>query len=137
MDRTKTWYKELKKPTWAPPSWVFGPVWSVLYLIIAVSYGFVAFEAYKGALPVSLLMLFAANLVVNFLFSPLQFGLRNLVLATIDILLVLGTLMWALIAVHAYFPWVSYVNIPYLLWVSFASILQCTITFMNRDKWST
>ncbi|MEO5646141.1 MAG: TspO/MBR family protein [Candidatus Paceibacterota bacterium] len=136
-DKTKEWYRALRKPSWAPPSWIFGPVWTVLYLIIAISYGFVAYESYKGIVPVSILVVFVANLVFNFLYTPLQFGLRNLVLATIDILLVLGTLIAALIMIHPYFSWVSLVNIPYLLWVSFATVLQCTITFKNRDKWTT
>ena len=133
-DRSKEWYRELRKPSWAPPSWIFGPVWSILYVIIAISYGFVAYQAYSGIVPVWLLVLFALNLIFNFLYSPIQFGLRNLVLATVDIIFVLGSLAIALISVYAYSPWVLFVNIPYLAWVSFATILQCTIMLMNRDK---
>jgi tryptophan-rich sensory protein len=78
---------------------------------------------------------FALNLVFNFAFTPLQFGLQNNLLAAIDILLVLGTLVWALYAVWHAVPelhWVVYVNLPYLLWVSFATVLQITITIMNK-----
>lgn len=135
MDRTKTWYKQLKKPPFAPPSWIFGPVWTVLYIIIAISFGYTAYSAYQGAIPLALLTPFALNLVSNFAYTPIQFGLRNLLLASVDILLVLGTLIVALSQIHAYIPWVTYVNIPYLLWVSFATILQLSITLMNRDKW--
>jgi translocator protein len=78
------------------------------------------------------------NLVFNFAFTPLQFGLQNNLLAAIDILLVLGTLIWAMIAIWKLAPqsfsdvgWVFYVNIPYLVWVSFATILQLTITYLN------
>jgi benzodiazapine receptor len=135
MNRTKTWYSELRKPFFAPPSGVFGPVWSVLYLIIAVSFGYTAYESYLGIVPSSVVLLLVLNLIFNFLYTPLQFGLRNLVLATVDILLVLLTLILSLNSVYAYIPWVTYVNIPYLFWVTFATALQVSITLMNRNKW--
>jgi len=78
---------------------------------------------------------FALNLIFNFAFTPLQFGLKNNLLAAVDILLVLGTLIWALAALWYAAPalrWVVYVNTPYLLWVSFATVLQLTITYLNR-----
>ena len=125
------WYQTLIKPTWAPPSWILGPVWSVLYLIIAVSFGYVAYLYTKGEIPLWVLLPFVLNLIFNFAFTPLQFGLKNNLLASIDIILVLGTLIWALYAIYSYVPWVTYVNIPYLAWVSFASVLQLTITYLN------
>jgi len=128
---TYTWYQTLIKPTWAPPSWVFGPVWSVLYAIIAISYGYVGYLYFKGVIPFMVLLPFILNLVFNLAFTPLQFGLQNNILAAIDILLVLGTMIWAGVAIYPYVPWVAYVNIPYLLWVSFASCLQLTITYLN------
>ena len=128
---TATWYQTLIKPTWAPPSWVFGPVWSVLYTIIAISFGYVAYRYITGQIPFLVLLPFLLNLVFNFAFSPIQFGLQNNLLAAVDILLVLGTLVWALLAIHPFAPWVAYVNIPYLAWVSFATVLQLTITYLN------
>ena len=125
------WYQTLIKPAWAPPSWVFGPVWSVLYTIIAISFGYVGYRYVTGQLPFIVVLPFLLNLVFNFAFSPIQFGLQNNLLAAVDILLVLGTLVWALGAIHAYAPWVAYVNIPYLAWVSFATVLQLTITYLN------
>jgi len=74
---------------------------------------------------------FILNLLFNFAFTPIQFGLKNNLLATIDILLVLTTLIWALYAIYHYVPWVSYINLPYLAWVCFASVLQLTITYLN------
>jgi tryptophan-rich sensory protein len=62
----------------------------------------------------------------------LQFGLRNNLLASIDIILILITLIWAMIAIWPYLRWVTYISIPYLLWVSFATILQVSITYLNR-----
>ncbi len=125
------WYAELSKPLWAPEAWLFGPVWAVLYVIIAVSFGYVLVQYLRGSLPVQVLVPFVLNLLFNLLFSPVQFGLENLELATLVIVLVLGTLIWAQVAIWRYARWVVLVNIPYLLWVSFATVLQVTIMVMN------
>lgn len=127
-----SWYSQLVKPSWSPPAWLFGPVWTVLYMIIAVSYGAVFYLVYKGKLPRHVAWPFALNLVFNFAFTPLQFGLRNNILAAIDILLILGTIIWSFRAVLPHRRWVALVNIPYLLWVSFATVLQLTITWLNH-----
>lgn len=129
--QTYSWYQNLIKPTWAPPSWIFGPVWSFLYLIIFVSFGKVFLMAYNKQIPFIVVLPFILNLIFNFLFSPIQFQLQNNLLASIDILLILSTLVWALVAIYPYAKWVSFINIPYLLWVSFATILQITITILN------
>lgn len=128
-------YAELIKPTWAPPSWLFGPVWTVLYAIIAVSFGAVFYKAFTKEIPWIVALPFALNLVFNFAFTPIQFGLKNNFLASLDILLVVGTLIWALYTVWHSVPelrWVVYANIPYLLWGTFATCLQLTITYLNR-----
>jgi len=75
---------------------------------------------------------FILNLFFNFAFTPLQFGVKNNVLAAIDILLVLGTLIWLMIAIYPHNKWITYIQIPYLLWVSFATVLQLTITYLNK-----
>jgi len=75
---------------------------------------------------------FILNLIFNFAFTPLQFGLKNNLLAAIDILLVWGTLLWLMVAIYPHARWITYIQIPYLLWVSFASILQLTITYLNK-----
>ena len=130
-----TQYAELIKPFWSPPSWLFGPVWTVLYAIIAVSFGTVFYKTFTKQIPWIVALPFALNLIFNFAFTPLQFGLKNNLLAAIDILLVLGTLVWALYAIWNASPelrFVVYANIPYLLWVSFATVLQLTITYLNK-----
>jgi len=126
------WYLQLIKPFWAPPGWVFGPVWTILYAIIAVSFGYVAVMAFRKQISLLILLPFVLNLIFNLSFTPIQFGLQNNMLAAIDILLVLGTLLWALIVIYPHAAWVSFVNIPHLLWVSFATVLQLTITYFNR-----
>ena len=134
MDSTSSaaWYAQLIKPFFAPPASVFGPVWTVLYLIIAVSFGYVLLQALKRRHPFSVLLPFLLNLVFNLAYTPIQFGLKNNALASVDILLVLGTLVWALLAVWPRARWVALVNIPYLLWVAFATVLQLSITWLNR-----
>jgi tryptophan-rich sensory protein len=132
---TYTWYSQLIKPTWAPPSWIFGPVWSVLYMIIFFSFGTVFYKAFTKEIPWIVALPFILNLIFNFTFTPIQFGLKNNLLASIDILLILITLIWALCAIWYASPtlrWVVYINIPYLLWVTFATGLQLTITYLNR-----
>lgn len=132
---TYNWYSQLIRPTWSPPSWLFGPVWSVLYAIIAFTFGTVFYKTFTGKLPWIVALPFALNLLFNFAFTPIQFGLKNNLLAAVDILLVLATLIWALYAVwhaSAELRFVVYANIPYLAWVTFATSLQLTITYLNR-----
>ena len=125
------WYNQLIKPEWAPPSLLFGPVWTVLYIIIAITFLVVFWNCYKKNIPKKVAIPFVLNLIFNFAFTPLQFGLQNNVLALIDILLVLATLIWLIKAIWPYKKWIAYANIPYLLWVSFATVLQITITYLN------
>lgn len=131
MNPSPLWYQTLIKPTWAPPSWIFGPVWTLLYIIIAGSYGYVAYLFFTKKIPFIVLLPFILNLIFNLAFSPLQFTLQNNVLAMVDIFLVIGTLIWALVVIYPYVSWVTYVNIPYLVWVCFATTVQVAITVLN------
>lgn len=126
-----SWYSELTKPSWSPPAWIFGPVWSFLYVLIAISFGKVFLMAWQRRIPFIVALPFILNLVFNFSFTYLQFGLKNNFLAAADILLVLGTLIWAMIAIYPHGKWITYIQIPYLLWVAFATILQLTIAYLN------
>ncbi|HOD93542.1 MAG TPA: tryptophan-rich sensory protein [Clostridia bacterium] len=126
------WYMQLKKPLWSPPSKIFGPVWSILYLGIIVSFGYSAYMLMRSQISWIVFLPFILNIVFNILFTPLQFRLRSNILALLDILLVLSTLIWLMLTIFPYKPWIAYINIPYLLWVSFATILQASITWLNR-----
>ncbi len=128
---TPQWYATLIKPTWAPPASVFGPIWTVLYAIIAISFGYVFYKVWQGVIPVWVVIPFVLNLFFNFIFTPIQFGLQSNILAAIDITLVLATLLWAMFVIFPYLPWVVYANIPYLVWVVIATTLQFTITYLN------
>jgi len=132
---TYNWYSQLLRPSFAPPSWLFGPVWSVLYAIIVVSFGTVFYKAFTKQIPWIVALPFALNLLFNLVFIPIQFGLKNNLIASFDILLFLVTLVWALYAIWNFSPdfrWIVYVNIPYLLWGMFATCVQLAITYLNR-----
>lgn len=88
--------------------------------------------AYKKKIRPKIALPFILNLIFNLAFTPIQFGLKNNLLAAADILLVLATLIWAIVAIRPRIKWVAYLQIPYLLWVSFATVLQLTVTYLNR-----
>ena len=126
------WYAQLAKPFFAPPASVFGPVWTVLYVVIAISFGYVLLQYLKRRLPLAVLLPFVVNLLANLAYTPIQFGLKNNALASVDIVLVLGSLIWAMVVIWQRARWVALVNLPYLLWVMFATVLQLSITWLNR-----
>lgn len=131
---TYVWYSQLIKPFWAPPRWIFSPVWTALYLIIIISFSLIFYKVIVKKIHKQILFPLVLNLVFNLLFTPIQFGLRNNLLALFDILLVLSTLLWTFICIFKNEKkerWFVYVNIPYLLWVSFATLLQFSITVLN------
>ncbi|MDD5152219.1 MAG: tryptophan-rich sensory protein [Flavobacterium sp.] len=128
-----TWYPTLVKPSFNPPNWIFAPVWSMLYVMMGVAAGLVwnridfDKEVIKKAL-----ILFAIQLALNALWSYLFFGLKNPMLAGIEIVL-----LWLMIF-ETYTQFVKinkiagYLFIPYLLWVSFAMVLNGSIWWLNR-----
>jgi tryptophan-rich sensory protein len=126
----ENWYATLAKPSWNPPNWVFGPVWSVLYFCMAIAAWLVwRRNGLVGAREP--LALFAVQLALNTLWSCLFFGLHNPGLAFAEILL-----LWAAIAATMVTFWRRSVSagilfMPYLAWVSFATVLNFTIWRMN------
>ena len=130
-DSTQEWYALLEKPWFAPPAGVFGPVWSVLYVLIIISFGFVFLNVIRKRWPAKIAVPFAINLVANLLYTPFQFGLRNNVLALLDILIILVTIAWMVREVWPRARWIAWMQLPYALWVVFACILQMSITWLN------
>ncbi len=126
------WYDSLAKPAWTPPGSVIGTIWTVLYPIIIVTYGWVFYRMVRGEIPWSVAVPVVINIVANVAFTPIQFGMRNLPLATIDIIIVLVTIVWSMIAIWPYSRVASLALSPYLLWVSIATTAQVAITWMNR-----
>lgn len=129
--RPGSWYARLEKPSWNPPDWVFGPVWTVLYVAIGVS-GWLVWRRLgwvEGGLP---LALWTVQLVLNGLWSVIFFGLRRPGLALLEM-----AALWAAVAATiAVFmpirPFAAWLLVPYLAWVSFAFVLNLAIVRLNR-----
>ena len=126
------WYNSLWKPSWTPAPQTIGTIWQILYPVILGTFGYVFTQAFRGRIPAAVAIPFAINLVANVIFTPIQFGLRNLDLAALDILVVWGSLVWLMVAVWPHFRWVAVAQVPYLAWVSIATVLQLSITWNNR-----
>ncbi|MEX0916556.1 MAG: TspO/MBR family protein [Candidatus Spechtbacterales bacterium] len=127
----REWYGSLEKPFFAPPEWLFGTAWGLIYPLIGIAFVYSLVLFRKKKVPGSFIGIFVANIVANLAFTPLLLGTLNNVVGTISILAVLGTL--ALLQWHA---WrmakpVFWLLIPYLAWGSFATVLQLTITMLN------
>jgi len=110
---------------------VFGVVWSVLYPVIFLTFGFVAVRVLQGQMPAALLLPIGLNLAANFAFAPIQFGMRDLALASADILLVLATTAWSIVVIWPHAPVAAVALVPYLVWVGIATVLQLSITWLN------
>jgi translocator protein len=128
------WYNSLAKPGWTPAPATIGLIWNILYPIIFVTFVFVLVQALRAKLSWMVALPFVINLVTNLIFTPILFGMRNLPLAAADILIVLATIVWMLIAVWPHYRWVALAQTPYLVWVSIATVLQLSITAMNWGR---
>ena len=128
------WYNSLEKPSWTPELATVGTIWQIIYPIILVTFGFVFVQAIRKKVPWIVALPFGINLVANLIFTPIQFGLRNLPLAAIDIVIVWVTIIWMMVAIWKHYKWVAVAQVPYFVWVSIASVLQLSITFWNWGK---
>lgn len=126
----KTWYLAIDKPAWNPPSWVFGPVWVTLYLLMGVA-AFFIWEQRDLPLAKSALWLYGIQLVLNAFWSILFFGLKNPGLAFAEIVILLVFILATTVLFWRIKPWVGALMIPYIAWVSFATYLNYTIWQLN------
>jgi translocator protein len=129
-----TWYNGLTKPSWTPAPSTIGLIWNILYPIIALSFGFVFVQAIRRKIGWKVALPFAINIVANLAFTPIEFGLRSLTLASLDILVVWSTIIWMVRAVWPHYRWVAVAQLPYFVWVSIAMALQLSITWMNWGR---
>ncbi len=127
----ETFYQTIVLPSFAPPSWLFGPVWTFLYVLIFISFGWTLLKIIQKEFSPKLCIPFGINLITNFIWTPLFFRIQNFDLALLDIFLVLGSIIWIMIIMWNKARWVSFIQIPYFLWVSFASVLMIGIWWMN------
>lgn len=125
------WYDSLAKPAWTPAPSTIGLIWQILYPIIIVTFVFVFVQAFRKKVSWLVAVPFSVNLVANLIFMPILAGLRNLPLASLDILIVWGTILWLMLVVWRHYRWVAVAQVPYFAWVSIATVLQLSITWMN------
>ena len=129
----KTWFLTIEKPFFNPPAWLFAPVWTVLYIMMGIAFGLIWSSDFKDKKVVkSAMIIFGIQLALNALWSILFFGLCNPLLAFIEILL-----LWLFIfeTIKVFKPidgLASKLLYPYLAWVSFATILNASIWWLNR-----
>lgn len=126
-----TWYNSLNKPSWTPSPETIGTVWTILYPIIIIVNFIVIKMLINKQISFIVALPFLINLLANLIFTPIQFGLRNLDLALLDILIVLITIIWSMLAIWPHKKVLALAFIPYLIWVVIASSLQAYITFKN------
>jgi benzodiazapine receptor len=131
-DSITTWYPTLKKPVFNPPNWIFAPVWTLLYIMMGIAAGLIWTSDAEEKTVKKALGFFAIQFGLNALWSHLFFGLHNPLLALVEILL-----LWLMILeTYNQFKKIdklaSYLLIPYLAWVSFATILNASIWWLNR-----
>jgi tryptophan-rich sensory protein len=130
VEGVKDWYFTINKPAFTPPNELFGPVWTVLYILMGISLFRIS------DLPASkernaALSIFGIQLLLNFLWSILFFKFHFICLALVDIVLLWGMIFSMILRFRKLDTWASYFQIPYLLWVSFASILNISILYLN------
>lgn len=124
------WYAQLAKPKWTPPDWVFGPVWTVLYLCMAVAVWLVWRQDGISAAKVPL-SLFAVQLLLNSLWSLVFFGFQRPGMAAVEIVLLWAAILATIVAFWDRSAWASLLLVPYLAWVTFAVLLNWAIWRMN------
>jgi tryptophan-rich sensory protein len=125
-----SWYAFLNKPSFGPPGWLFGPVWAVLYVLMAVAF-FWVWTRPKGKERDSAIALYAAQLIMNVLWPVAFFGLRSVLLGLAIIVVLLALLLVTTYEFHKISKPAAYAMVPYVLWVAFATLLNGAIYLLN------
>ena len=125
------WYESLNKPSWNPPGWLFGPVWTVLYSLIGYA-GYLAWSSSVGPARQNAFWIFALQLILNALWTPLFFGLRSLGLSLVDIIALWLVIFLNIIVFYRLKPAAGVLLAPYWLWVTFALVLNTRIWWLDR-----
>ena len=125
------WYSSLNKPFFSPPNWLFGPVWTLLYLFMGISLYLIWQQGVQKKKIKTALKYFFIQLALNFVWTPIFFGLKSPALALI---VIIAMLVFIVLTIKKFYPinnWAAYLLIPYLAWVSFATILNASIVLLN------
>lgn len=125
------WYRELVKPAWQPPDWLFGPAWTVIYALGALSAATAWNAARSRAIRQRIILLFGANALLNVLWSELFFGLRRPDWALWEVVLLWLSIAVLIVAMRPISRMASWLLVPYLAWVTFAAILNLAVVRLN------
>lgn len=125
----KTWYRTIRKPSWNPPNWIFAPVWTLLYIMMAVA-AWRVWERTDNAF--GPMLMFAFQLVLNVAWSAIFFGMRNISLAVKEIVLLWIAVVATMTVFWSVDPLAGILFVPYAAWVTFAAFLNHTIDRMNK-----
>ena len=131
-DSLGNWYADLNKPFFNPPNWIFGPVWTTLYIMMGISAYLVWQKDINSKAVRIVLACFIVQLFLNAIWTPLFFGLRSPLLGLIDIVLLLNAIIVTIFAFFQISRIAALLLIPYLAWVSFATVLNASIYLLNR-----
>ncbi len=125
------WYASLNRPVFNPPGWVFGPVWTLLYILMGISL-FLVWKSESGQVRNIAVGVFFVQLALNFAWSFIFFYSKMIGPALIEIIVLWITILIMMALFHKVRPLAAYINIPYLLWVSFATVLNASYYVLNR-----
>jgi benzodiazapine receptor len=125
------WFTTLNRPSFSPPNWIFGPVWTFLYILMGISL-FLVWKEAPGPRRNLALIVFLVQMLLNFAWTFIFFYQKMLGLALIEIILLWISIVLMLVMFYNVRPWAAYLNIPYILWVSFAAVLNGAYYFLNR-----
>lgn len=124
------WYEALNRPSFNPPNWIFGPVWTTLYILMGVSLFLIWKQDVSKERNVAILI-FLLQLLLNFVWSFIFFYFKMIGFALVEIVLLWINIVVMLVLFYKIKPVASYINIPYLLWVTFAAVLNASYYFLN------
>ncbi len=125
------WYAELAKPFFAPPPWLFGVAWGIIYPLIAIAAFWALYLYFKKRIGRGFIALFFLNILLNLSFTPVLITTKDNALISLVIALVLGTLVWLETLAWKRSKVIFWLLIPYVLWGTFATVLQLSITALN------
>jgi translocator protein len=126
-----TWFNLLQKPSFNPPNWLFGPVWTTLYVLMGIGL-YICWNNSTGELRRKAVLVFSIQMLLNFLWSIFFFYAHMILLSVIDILVLWICILWMIRVFKNIKPIAGYLQLPYLAWVTFASVLDISIYLLNN-----
>jgi len=126
-----SWYQHLNKPSFNPPNWIFGPAWTLLYTLMGIAVALIWHQGWDNPLVRKAISIFAAQLLLNAFWSIAFFGMQSPPLALLVISVLLILIVTCVIVFSRIDPVAAYLLVPYLLWVSFATVLNMSIVMLN------